>query len=92
MYNKNKIQNNQKKTHLHYAKFTPMPTDFTNLSGLIHWQWGNHTIAPLPAKQHWITWTNNSDESTENWKQPQQNNTPLNRVNILLIILLRSSF
>ena len=25
-------------------------------SGLLHWHWGNHTIAPAPVKQPWGIW------------------------------------
>ena len=27
-------------------------------SGLLHWHWGNLTIAPVPAKQPWWIWIN----------------------------------
>ena len=27
-------------------------------SGLLHWHWGNHTIAPVPVKQPWRIWVN----------------------------------
>ena len=26
------------------------------LSGLLHWHWGNHMIAPVPVKQPWNIW------------------------------------
>ena len=26
--------------------------------GLLHWHWGNHTIAPVPVKQPWRIWVN----------------------------------
>ena len=29
-------------------------------SGLFHWHWGNHMIAPVPAKQPWRIWVNKS--------------------------------
>ena len=29
-------------------------------SGLLHWHWGNLTIAPVPAKQPWWIWINTS--------------------------------
>ena len=32
-------------------------------SGLLHWHWGNHTIAPVPVKQPWRIWINKSWES-----------------------------
>ena len=31
-------------------------------SGLLHWHCGNLTIAPVPAKQSWWIWINNSCE------------------------------
>ena len=31
-------------------------------SGLLHWHWGNLTIAPVPAKQPWWIWINASCE------------------------------
>ena len=31
-------------------------------SGLLHWHWGNLTIAPVPAKQSWWIWINTSCE------------------------------
>ena len=27
-------------------------------SGLLHWHWGNHLIAPVPVKQPWRVWVN----------------------------------
>ena len=30
--------------------------------GLLHWHWGNLTIAPVPAKQPWWMWINTSCE------------------------------
>ena len=27
-------------------------------SGLLHWHWGNHMIAPVPVKQTWRIWVN----------------------------------
>ena len=30
--------------------------------GLLHWHWGNLTIAPVPAKQPWWIWINTSCE------------------------------
>ena len=27
-------------------------------SGLLHWHWGNHMIAPVPVKQPWRIWAN----------------------------------
>ena len=35
---------------------------FTYPSGLLHWHCGNLTIAPVPAKQLWWIWINNSCE------------------------------
>ena len=32
--------------------------------GLLHWHWGNHTIAPVPVKQPWRIWVNIWNEST----------------------------
>ena len=31
-------------------------------SGLLHWHWGNHRIAPVPVKQPWRIWVDKSDE------------------------------
>ena len=31
-------------------------------SGLLHWHWGNHMIAPVPVKQPWRMWVNKSHE------------------------------
>ena len=35
---------------------------YTYPSGLLHWHWGNLTIAPVPAKQPWWIWVNASCE------------------------------
>ena len=35
---------------------------FPYSSGLLHWHYGNLTIAPVPAKQHWWIWINSSCE------------------------------
>ena len=35
-------------------------------SGLLHWHWGNHTIAPVPVKWPWKVWANASDGFPEN--------------------------
>ena len=32
-------------------------------SGLPHWHWGNHMIAPVPVKQPWRIWVNSSPNS-----------------------------
>ena len=32
-------------------------------SGLLHWHWGNHMIAPVSVKQPWRIWVNKSLES-----------------------------
>ena len=42
-------------------QFYPHP-----LSGLFHWHWGNHVIAPVPGEQSWKIWVNCSQESTRN--------------------------
>ena len=39
-----------------YTLISPYP------SGLLHWHWGNLTIAPVPAKQPWWIWINTSCE------------------------------
>ena len=39
-------------------EFNPYP------SGLLHWHWGNHMIAPVSVKQPWRIWVNDSYEST----------------------------
>ena len=36
-----------------------------NASALLHWHRGNHTIAPVPVKQPWRTWVNDSHKSTK---------------------------
>ena len=43
------------------SPFYPYP------SGLLHWHWGNHMIAPVPMKQSWRIWVKISHESTENF-------------------------
>ena len=43
---------------LWFGKFHPYS------SGLIHWHWGNHVIAPVPVKWLWKLWVNWSHEST----------------------------
>ena len=35
--------------------------------GLLHWHWGNHTIAPVPVKQPWRIWVNESHETNKHW-------------------------
>ena len=40
---------------IHWLIF-PYPSD------LLHWHWGNLTIAPVPAKQPWWIWINTSCE------------------------------
>ena len=35
---------------------------FPYISGLLHWNFGNLTIAPVPAKQPWWIWINTSCE------------------------------
>ena len=35
-------------------------------SGLLHWYWGNHVIAPAPVIQPWRIWVNGWHKSTEN--------------------------
>ena len=37
-------------------------------SGLLHWHWGNHTIAPVPVKQPWRIWINGSYKSANEWR------------------------
>ena len=31
---------------------------YSHPSGLLHWHWVNHAIAPVPLKQHWRIWVN----------------------------------
>ena len=38
---------------------------YTYPSGLVHWHWGNHTIAPVPAKQPWRLCVHKSWESIQ---------------------------
>ena len=38
----------------------------TYFSGLLHWRWGNHMIAPVPVKQPWKIWVNGWHESPKN--------------------------
>ena len=40
-------------------RFDPYP------SGLLHWHWSNHTIAPVPVKQSWSIWVNMSQQSPD---------------------------
>ena len=35
-------------------------------SGVLHWHWGNLTIAPVPAKQPWWIWINTSCQFIKN--------------------------
>ena len=35
-------------------------------SGLLHWHWGNHMIAPVPVKQPWRIWANKSFDIISN--------------------------
>ena len=35
-----------------WLRFAPYP------SGLLHWHWGNHMIAPVSVKQPWRIWVN----------------------------------
>ena len=46
-----------------------MPPIYSNPSGLLHWHWGNHMIAPVPVKQPWRIWVQFTST------KPQQNNT-----------------
>ena len=34
-------------------------------SGLLHWHWGNHAIAPVPVKQPWRLWVNRNPLRTD---------------------------
>ena len=36
-------------------------------SGLLHWHWGNHTIAPVPMKQPWRVWVNKCNGFTQKY-------------------------
>ena len=56
-------------------------------SGLLHWHWGNLTIAPVPAKQPWWIWINTSCEFIMNDCKPQQSKAQRNRVHISWDIL-----
>ena len=38
---------------LHHCLFPFMWCIYPNPSGLLHWHWGNHMIAPEPVKQPW---------------------------------------
>ena len=40
-------------------------------SGLLHWHWGNHTIAPVPVKQPWKIWVNESHQPATNSNHSQ---------------------
>ena len=31
---------------------------YPHSSGLLHWHWGNHMIAPVPVKEAWKMWVN----------------------------------
>ena len=36
-------------------------------SGLLHWHWGNHMIAPVPVKQSWKIWIDISHWPSKYW-------------------------
>ena len=40
--------------------FDPYP------SGLLHWHWGNHMIAPVSVMQPWMIWVNHSHKAVKN--------------------------
>ena len=56
-------------------------------SGLLHWHWGNLTIAPVPAKQPWWIWINTYVNSLWTIAKPQQSKAQQNRVHISWDIL-----
>ena len=37
-------------------------------SGLLHWHWGNHMIAPVPVKQPWRIWVKSIGTKPYHWK------------------------
>ena len=43
-----------------HGSFYPYP------SGLLHWHWGNHMIAPVSVKQPWRIWVNKSHKPIQN--------------------------
>ena len=48
---RNHIHNRRVSTQPLYCGYRGHIYPYT--SGLIHWHWGNHTIAPVPVKQPW---------------------------------------
>ena len=44
-------------------------------SGLLHWHWGNHMIAPVPVKQPWRIWINISHKSSNKYDITKQSTT-----------------
>ena len=52
-------------------------------SGLLHWHWGNHMIAPMPVNQPWRIWVTQSHISTEHYTKTKQNKEQQNQVHIL---------
>ena len=49
------IQDSTHPKNIHFFVFfyNLVLDDFTHISGLLHWHWGNHMIAPVPVKQPW---------------------------------------
>ena len=43
--------------------------------GLLHWHWGNHMIAPVPVKQPWRIWENQSYGSIEKYIDTTKHST-----------------
>ena len=43
-------------------------------SWLLHWDWGNHAIAPMLVKYPWMIWVNWSHQSTNIWCCKTQHN------------------
>ena len=54
-------------------------TSFTHIfQGLIHWHWGNHTIAPLPRNQPWRLYKRNKSRKFQHKNFMKQNKSKKN--------------
>ena len=60
---------------MNYAHGSCLGWFYPYTSGLFHWHWGNHMIAPVPVKQPWSIWVNTSHKSTKNNTKTKQSKT-----------------
>ena len=60
-------------------------------SGLLHWHWGNHMIAPVPVKQPWRIWVKLTCTNTKNIQQTSRvgNSVPAWNVSFWLLWRVR---